>query len=168
MPAEVEVTEIKEIFERDYFLIPKGKIWYFLGGVVAFLGAVGWLNYKVALDTFESSRVQILVEEIEQLKIDAKNLKDAIRADSTEAHSILERLRARSAELLTLPDRVRTLDSTVIKKGSAVALKAHTGAYIGVTGPAEVNLNIGTNGNPRAKNAGNRTAHERFFIESHD
>ena len=71
-----------------------------------------------------------------------------------------------------LAERIRVLERQVLKKGAAIALKAHTGDYVGVTGRGSVQsmtLNIGVSDSaPRAKNAGDNRSHERFTIESHD
>jgi hypothetical protein len=71
-----------------------------------------------------------------------------------------------------LEAKIAALSKDKISKRSPIALRAHTGDYLGVTGKAtgeQMIVNIGVAGlPPRGKNQGSKSSHERFIIESHD
>ena len=68
----MEIEKVKESLEKEYFLLKRGTWWAFLGGMFAFLMAVGVVSYQSALKAASDKAAQDAVERIKELKSEAE------------------------------------------------------------------------------------------------
>lgn len=101
----MEYKEIKERLEKDYYLVPKGKLAAFLGGALAFVIAAGVISYQGALNAIESNAGKKALESLQQHVLTAK---EGLVSLETMKKQYGEELK----ELKGMTSRVRSLEAS--------------------------------------------------------
>lgn len=103
-------TVIKKI-QKDYFLIKKSNWFSFLGGLLAFAIAAGFISYQAAIKAINQSSAMMAIDKIKEKENKANELLENIVAIRIQAEDSYKALKDRENEKLFIRNELKSLDS---------------------------------------------------------
>lgn len=113
MGIESEFDNLKSLLEKDYVMIPKGGLWFFLGGAITFLVAAGFFSYTAALSVVEGSAGRVATNEIHKLLAKANDKVGLIHSSAAEADEQLVILNAKVSQAGNLENSIQSLGNNI-------------------------------------------------------
>lgn len=127
---KLEADVVQKLEER-YYLIPRNKLWAFVGGAVAFLVAIGVIGYQSVWTAVRSTGVAAVGNEIRSLRNEADGHVAALRAAAARWPDVPKRIeqletrtKAIDGTLASVEKKTHALDISALRANSKMRIKS--------------------------------------------